>query len=85
MELNEELELFRDNVQRFIEREIAPHYEQWEKDEIFPRRFGTSLESRVCSVWIYLRNMAVRALPLLFPRSFSKSSVVPTLAPWAAR
>ena len=37
MELNEELELFRDNVQRFIEREIAPHYEQWEKDEIFPR------------------------------------------------
>jgi len=26
-----ELELFRDNVRRFLENEIQPHYEQWEK------------------------------------------------------
>lgn len=32
-----ELELFRDNVKKFLEKEIQPHYEQWEKDEIFPR------------------------------------------------
>ncbi len=32
-----ELELFRDNVKRFIQVEILPHYEAWEAAEIFPR------------------------------------------------
>ncbi|PLW70898.1 acyl-CoA dehydrogenase family protein [Pseudohalioglobus lutimaris] len=41
--MNEELELFRENVRRFIEREIAPHYEQWERDEIFPREMWNKL------------------------------------------
>ncbi len=36
--MNEELALFRDNVKRFIDAEIIPHYEQWEKAEIFPRK-----------------------------------------------
>ena len=36
-ELKEELELFRQNVCRFVETEIEPHYVQWEKDEIIPR------------------------------------------------
>lgn len=35
--MSEELELFRKNVKRFVELEIKPYYEQWEKDEIFPR------------------------------------------------
>jgi alkylation response protein AidB-like acyl-CoA dehydrogenase len=35
--MSEELELFRDNVRRFVEAEVIPDYEQWEKDEIFPR------------------------------------------------
>ena len=35
--MNEELELFRGNVRRFVETEVAPHYEQWEKEEIVPR------------------------------------------------
>lgn len=35
--MNEELQLLQDNVRRFIETEIAPHYEQWERDEIVPR------------------------------------------------
>jgi alkylation response protein AidB-like acyl-CoA dehydrogenase len=35
--MSEELELFRDNVRRFIETEVTPHYDSWEKDEIFPR------------------------------------------------
>jgi alkylation response protein AidB-like acyl-CoA dehydrogenase len=29
--------LFRDQVQRFIETQIAPHYAQWERDGITPR------------------------------------------------
>ena len=41
--MNEELTLFRDNVRRFIAAEIAPHYEQWEKSEIFPRQLWNKL------------------------------------------
>lgn len=32
-----EIELFRDNVRKFFENEVAPHYDQWERDEITPR------------------------------------------------
>jgi alkylation response protein AidB-like acyl-CoA dehydrogenase len=35
--MDQELELFRENVKRFVEAEVVPHYDQWEKDEIFPR------------------------------------------------
>ena len=41
--MNEELELFRENVKRFVDEEIVPHYEQWEKDEIFPRQLWNKL------------------------------------------
>ena len=41
--MSEELELFRDNVKRFIESEVVPHYEQWEKDEIMPRELWNQL------------------------------------------
>ncbi|MGJ8669496.1 MAG: acyl-CoA dehydrogenase family protein [Oceanococcus sp.] len=34
-----ELELFRDNVRRFLEEEAQPHYDQWEKDGIIPKAF----------------------------------------------
>ena len=33
----EEHEIFRDAFRKFLEKEIAPHYEQWEKDRIVPR------------------------------------------------
>ena len=33
----EEHEAFRDMVRSFIAKEIAPHHEQWEKDEIVSR------------------------------------------------
>ncbi|WP_297925420.1 acyl-CoA dehydrogenase family protein [uncultured Agitococcus sp.] len=36
-ELNTELEQFRDMVKRFLDKEIKPNYEQWEKDGIIPR------------------------------------------------
>jgi long-chain-acyl-CoA dehydrogenase len=39
----EELELFRENVSRFVETEVRPHYEQWETDEIFPRELWNKL------------------------------------------
>lgn len=29
--------LFRDSVRKFLEREVEPHYEQWEREEIWPR------------------------------------------------
>ena len=38
-----ELELFRDNVKRFLANEIHPHYEQWEKDAWMPREFWNKL------------------------------------------
>ncbi len=34
---NEEHELFRATVRRFVEKEITPHHAQWEKDGIVPR------------------------------------------------
>ncbi len=36
-----ELELFRDNVKKFLASEIAPHYESWEKAGIIPRETWT--------------------------------------------
>ena len=38
-----ELTLFRDNVRRFIDAEILPHYEAWEKAGIFPREIWNKL------------------------------------------
>jgi alkylation response protein AidB-like acyl-CoA dehydrogenase len=34
---NEEHDMFRDTVRKFVEREIAPHHAQWEKDGVVPR------------------------------------------------
>ena len=39
----EELNLFRDNVRRFIQNEILPEYEKWEKAEIIPRELWNQL------------------------------------------
>lgn len=33
----DEHKMFRDAFRRFVEKEIAPHHEQWEKDGIVPR------------------------------------------------
>ncbi|MFT4824681.1 MAG: acyl-CoA dehydrogenase [Halioglobus sp.] len=41
--MDEELDLFRANVKRFIENEVSPHYESWEKNEIFPREMWNKL------------------------------------------
>lgn len=40
---NEELELFRDMVLRFLEQEIEPHFEQWEKDHLMPREVWNTM------------------------------------------
>lgn len=43
-ELNQaDIELFRDNVKKFLQNEVAPHYDQWTKDEIFPRELWLKL------------------------------------------
>lgn len=41
--LDSELELFRDNIRRFIASEIQPHYEAWEEAEAMPREIWTQL------------------------------------------
>jgi alkylation response protein AidB-like acyl-CoA dehydrogenase len=33
----EEYELYRDQVRRFVERQITPHHAKWEKDKVVPR------------------------------------------------
>lgn len=43
LEKDSEMELFRDNVKRYIQEEIAPHYEQWEKNEMYPREVWNKL------------------------------------------
>ena len=39
--MNSELELFRDNVRRFLQAEIEPYYADWEKAGIVPRGMWT--------------------------------------------
>ncbi|KAA1190525.1 acyl-CoA dehydrogenase [Pseudohalioglobus sediminis] len=41
--MNEELQLFRENVQRFVTEEICPDYARWERDEITPREIWNRL------------------------------------------
>ncbi|MEX0942234.1 MAG: acyl-CoA dehydrogenase family protein [Pseudomonadales bacterium] len=36
-------QLFRDSVKKFLEQEVEPHYDTWEKDEIWPRELWTRL------------------------------------------
>ncbi len=38
-----EVELFRENVRRFITEEITPHYEGWEKDSKIPRELWNKI------------------------------------------
>ncbi len=38
-----ELELFRDNVVRFLKDHVEPHYDKWEKEGITPRELWTQL------------------------------------------
>ena len=39
----EERQVLADMVARFIDTEVAPHYEQWERDEIMPREIWNKL------------------------------------------
>mgnify|MGYP003685254407 FL=1 len=38
-----EKELFRDSIKKFLEAEVEPNYDQWEKDEIWPRDLWNKL------------------------------------------
>ena len=39
----EEKELFRDSLCKFLEREIEPYYDDWEKEELWPREVWNKL------------------------------------------
>ena len=38
-----DLELFRDNFRRFMNEQIAPNYEQWEREGLMPRSVWNAL------------------------------------------
>jgi len=40
---SEELALFRDMTQRALQKEVAPHYETWEQNEVMPRSIWHTL------------------------------------------
>ena len=42
---NEEIEMFRDMVLRFLEQEVSPHYDEWEKQHKMPREVWNTLGS----------------------------------------
>jgi acyl-CoA dehydrogenase len=41
--LNDDHEMFRKSLRKFLEKEAYPFYEQWEKDRIIPRSFWTKM------------------------------------------
>lgn len=45
--LQEEHEIFRESLRKFLEKEAYPNYEKWEEDRIIPREFWRKMGSRV--------------------------------------
>lgn len=43
MNTQEELTAFRDMISRFLETEVEPHYEQWERDHAMPKSMWQTL------------------------------------------
>lgn len=41
--LNDDHEIFRKSLRKFLEKEAYPFYDQWEKDRIIPRSFWTKM------------------------------------------
>ena len=39
----EEHELFRKSLRKFLEKEAVPNYEQWERDRLIPKSFWKKL------------------------------------------
>ena len=52
----EDHEQFREQVRRFVEREIVPFHPQWEKDGIVPREAWAKAGSTPASSKIKYRN-----------------------------
>lgn len=40
---NEEIQMFRDMVLRFLEQEVVPHYDSWEKNHKMPREMWNTM------------------------------------------
>ena len=41
--LNEDHEIFRKSLRKFLEKEAVPFYEQWEEDRMIPRSFWVKM------------------------------------------
>ena len=44
--LSDEHEMFRRSLRRFLDKEAAPHFEQWERDRLIPREFWRKMGSQ---------------------------------------
>lgn len=44
--LSDEHEMFRRALRRFLDKEAAPHFEQWERDRLIPREFWRKMGSQ---------------------------------------
>ena len=41
----EEMQMFRDMILRFLEQEVSPHYDTWEKNHMMPREMWNIMGS----------------------------------------
>ncbi|GAA0465214.1 acyl-CoA dehydrogenase family protein [Alkalibacillus silvisoli] len=51
--LNEVHDLYRDSLKKFLEKEVRPHYDQWEEDRLIPRDLWTKMgENGFLCPWV---------------------------------
>ena len=70
---SEEHELYRDQVRRFIEREITPHHAKWEKDKVVPRSVWRAAGEAGLSALRFPTSMAAAAATGFIRRSSLKN------------
>ncbi len=62
--LQEEHQVFRYSLRKFLEKEAAPHYEKWEKDRLIPRSFWEKMGQQGFLCLVFLKNSEVQKLIL---------------------
>ena len=62
LKYSKEHKQFRQRVRAFMEKEIIPFVDQWEKDRIMPRAHGSGWEKKGFYVLPFLRSTEARAV-----------------------
>jgi len=71
--MDENLDIYRNSVSRFVENEMQPHDERWREQG---QKFGEKPVPRVFSVVIFPLNTVVAALIFAMKRFFLRSNGV---------